>query len=175
MTKGNQKNGTLRNQKGLTLIELLAVIVIIGILSAIAVPSISGLINKTKEEAHRANAQIIIDAAKMKIAAEDFAGGTITNNIKTLDIYVAQLVQEGYLEKVPEDPQNKGNVYTSTYSVPAGGSTPTGSGSKVTAQKDITTGSITYSITLIGNRDGGSSVTYLNNVKEDDLKEAKIN
>ena len=33
----------LKNEKGLTLIELLAVIVILGIIAAIAVPSIGGI------------------------------------------------------------------------------------------------------------------------------------
>ena len=38
----------LKNQKGLTLIELLAVIVILGIIAAIAIPSIGNIIQNTK-------------------------------------------------------------------------------------------------------------------------------
>ena len=38
----------LTNQKGLTLIELLAVIVILGIIAAIAIPSIGNIIQNSK-------------------------------------------------------------------------------------------------------------------------------
>ena len=41
-----------KNQKGFTLVELLAVIVILGIIAAIAIPSIGGIIDKSKEDAH---------------------------------------------------------------------------------------------------------------------------
>jgi type IV pilus assembly protein PilA len=59
----------LKEQKGLTLIELLAVIVILGIIAAIAVPSVLGIIENTKEDAHVANAQQMIGSAKMAIAS----------------------------------------------------------------------------------------------------------
>ena len=41
----------LNNEKGLTLVELLAVIVILGIIAAIAVPSIGGIIQNSREKA----------------------------------------------------------------------------------------------------------------------------
>jgi type IV pilus assembly protein PilA len=39
----------IKNERGLTLIELLAVVVILGIISAIAVPSIGGLIENCSD------------------------------------------------------------------------------------------------------------------------------
>lgn len=60
----------LKNQKGLTLIELLAVIVILGIIAAIAVPSIGGIINKTENDAKVAEGLQIISAAKLYATAQ---------------------------------------------------------------------------------------------------------
>lgn len=147
--------GILRNEKGLTLVELLAVIVIIGIIGAIATLSISGLIDKSKKESHRANARLIIEAAKMKIATEDFTPDGIGSNDQT--IYVAQLNEEGYLEKVPFDPENKNQKYTASATA---GTPPTYSGSLVKATRG-TNGKLAYSILLIGKRNAGADVAYL--------------
>ncbi|THE15296.1 prepilin-type N-terminal cleavage/methylation domain-containing protein [Bacillus timonensis] len=72
----------LKNEKGLTLIELLAVIVILGIIAAIAVPSIGNVINKTEEKAAYADAQQIIESARLYITSEN---PTFTSNVLTLD------------------------------------------------------------------------------------------
>lgn len=66
----------VKDEKGLTLIELLAVIVILGIIAAIAVPSITGITNNTKKEAHRANATQIVEAAKQYVAINGYKEGT---------------------------------------------------------------------------------------------------
>lgn len=55
----------LKNQRGLTLIELLAVIVILGIIAAIAVPAIGNVIDKTKDKAIVSEAIQIINGAKI--------------------------------------------------------------------------------------------------------------
>ncbi|MEK5056152.1 prepilin-type cleavage/methylation domain-containing protein [Niallia circulans] len=78
----------IKNEKGLTLIELLAVIVILGIIAAIAIPSISGIIQKSKEDAVKADAITILNAAKNYVAGNDMAkGGTI--NDEELSSYVS--------------------------------------------------------------------------------------
>ena len=55
----------LTNQKGLTLIELLAVIVILGIIAAIAIPSIGNIIDNSKYGAIKSDAIMLINAANM--------------------------------------------------------------------------------------------------------------
>jgi len=78
----------LKNERGLTLIELLAVVVILGIISAIAVPSIGGLIDNTKKDAHIANAQQMVNAARLAYASDS----TVTSYT------LKDLISNGYLE-----------------------------------------------------------------------------
>ncbi len=93
----------LKNQKGLTLLELLAVIVVLGIIAAIAIPSIGGIIKHTKEKSHYANAQAIIDAARLRVSAE--------NPEQSMEYFLdADLVQKGYLDP-PIDPEDKSQTY----------------------------------------------------------------
>lgn len=61
----------LKNEKGLTLIELLAVIVILGIVAAIAIPSIGKAINNSKADAHLANAREVLSIGKLAYASGD--------------------------------------------------------------------------------------------------------
>ncbi len=56
---------TLRNKKGVTLVELLAVVVILGIIAAIAVPTIGGLIRRQEENAAQATYDTIVTAAEL--------------------------------------------------------------------------------------------------------------
>ncbi|CUA80937.1 prepilin-type N-terminal cleavage/methylation domain-containing protein [Anoxybacillus suryakundensis] len=80
----------IRNEKGLTLIELLAVIVILGIIAAIAIPSIGGLIENSRKDAHIANAQQMVNAARLAYTADS----TVTE-------YTLQYLEEKkYLEPV---------------------------------------------------------------------------
>ncbi|KIL44565.1 prepilin-type N-terminal cleavage/methylation domain-containing protein [Jeotgalibacillus soli] len=55
----------MKNQKGLTLVELLAVLVILAIIAAIAVPVVSNLISDSRDRATAAEALNIISAAKL--------------------------------------------------------------------------------------------------------------
>ncbi|MBD7908390.1 competence type IV pilus major pilin ComGC [Sporosarcina gallistercoris] len=81
----------LKNEKGLTLVELLAVIVILGIIAAIAVPSIGGIIENTRVKAVKADAQTAIAAGSLY-----FAENADTKDI-TDSVTVSELVSSGYL------------------------------------------------------------------------------
>lgn len=83
----------LKNERGLTLVELLAVIVILGIIAIIAFVFIGGIIENSKKDAHIANAQQVISAAKLHEAT----GGKID---ETDGINVTELIKQDYLEDI---------------------------------------------------------------------------
>ncbi|WP_186668545.1 prepilin-type N-terminal cleavage/methylation domain-containing protein [Sporosarcina sp. BP05] len=63
----NKFKKQMKNEKGLTLIELLAVIVILAIIAAIAVPAIGNVINNSKDKAILADASNILSGAKIAL------------------------------------------------------------------------------------------------------------
>lgn len=77
----------LRNEKGLTLVELLAVIVILAIVGAIAFVAIGNVIENSKKDAHVANALQVISAAKLYEAGggEISSGGTQIKSLDTIE------------------------------------------------------------------------------------------
>lgn len=82
----------LKNQKGLTLIELLAVIVILAIVAAIAVPAIGNVIDNSKDKAILADASSILSGAKLAATSGDC---TVASNITTCDATVLESYVEG--------------------------------------------------------------------------------
>ncbi|MFU0783419.1 MAG: Prepilin-type cleavage/methylation domain-containing protein [Thermoanaerobacterium thermosaccharolyticum] len=88
-----------KDEKGFTLIELIVVIAILGILAAIAVPRVTGSLNKAKENADIANLKIIQDA----VERYNVENGGYPESLQTL-------VDQKYLDKVPKTA--KGNDFT---------------------------------------------------------------
>jgi len=90
----------LKNQKGLTLIELLAVIVILAIIAAIAIPAIGNIIENSRYNAAKADAINVINAANLYFTDErSEIGATVT--VKTLKTE-KYLENAGTFEKVKD-------------------------------------------------------------------------
>lgn len=79
----------LKEQKGMTLIELLAVIVIIAIIAAIAIPAIGGIIENSRVGAAKSDAQNILSAGELY-----FLDAPATTTEVTLD----KLTAEGFVD-----------------------------------------------------------------------------
>ncbi|MFC7364710.1 MULTISPECIES: prepilin-type N-terminal cleavage/methylation domain-containing protein [Bhargavaea] len=84
----------LKEEKGLTLIELLAVIVILAIIAAIAVPAIGNIIENSRYSAVKSDAVNVLSAANLYF----------TENPSATSVSIPELTSNGFLEspgKIP--------------------------------------------------------------------------
>ena len=99
----------MKNKKGFTLVELLAVIVILGILLMIAVPAIQNVIEKSKKGATKRQAELFIDAAKKMAIINEPTDDIVVYNLQDLDSNIDSGRFSGIV--VAKKESNKNYVY----------------------------------------------------------------
>lgn len=106
----------LSNQKGFTLAELIIVLAILGMLSAIAIPSFSGILDKSAERTDESNKQVV-ETAVETYRANTGALPTITATDASkaaFDEVVTKLNSEGYLKNASITAQQNGKTFKYT-------------------------------------------------------------
>lgn len=104
-----------KNEKGLTLVELLAVLVIVGIIAAIAVPAIGGVMNKAKIGKVDANASGLYDSIVQQAINDDLTSKTY-NDKKLLEAAVSNLNKNTVNAEEDSDP-NQTDLAADTFYV----------------------------------------------------------
>ncbi|CZQ85156.1 prepilin-type N-terminal cleavage/methylation domain-containing protein [Trichococcus flocculiformis] len=86
----NKIKQLLKKEGGFTLVELLAVIAILGFIVAISIPLVGNVVSKAKTDTEAQQQELVIDAAQMYFLQEK-------DPVSPVDI--ATLKNKGYLEK----------------------------------------------------------------------------
>ena len=80
------------NNKGFTLVELLAVLVILIAISSIAIPTISSSLDRSKKKQYDSKVKLVVNAAELYVSDH-------RNNITgDCDIMVSDLIKDNYIE-----------------------------------------------------------------------------
>ena len=97
-------------KKGFTLIEVIAVIIIIGILALVTVPAVARYITSTRNKNYLAYEENLVVAAQNKVTTcvseNDISCNLPDKDEKTV-FYMNELVSEGYIDEF-KDPENDG-------------------------------------------------------------------
>jgi len=111
----NKLKQLMKKEEGFTLVELLAVIVILGIIVAIAIPAIGGVIDRAGSGANDAENALVEDAARLYYTTNreevTFSGDTAT-------VSVDDLRSDGYLDDRGAEDLNGSVTITRTGTYP---------------------------------------------------------
>ncbi len=87
--------GILRNKKGITLIELIVVIVLLGIIAAITIPTVGNLISAQQAKADEATYDLVLYSARLYAVVEEPSTSATFS--------LADVIAAGFLDENPFD------------------------------------------------------------------------
>lgn len=155
------------NKKGFTLIELLAVIVILGLLMAVAIPSVTKYIEKSRRDTLTDSIQSFISAATTAVNNREY--GTMSNPQYLWYIPVSDDETKSCvaLERGGNNPFGSWSFNGITdKNDPAKGSTV---GAYVVVHYNATTYSFDYYFTYVDDAQYGMALTHSNDIDESDI------
>lgn len=91
-------------KKGFTLVELLAVIVLLGMIGLIVVPVVDRMIKENREKLYQTNIKMIEEGAKAWASANVFS---LPENVgESIILTICDLEQDGHIEIDVKNPKN---------------------------------------------------------------------
>lgn len=96
----NKIKQIMNKEEGFTLVELLAVIVILGIIVAIAIPSIGNILDRADTQAQTAQDELVQDAARLYFVS----------NPDQSSVTATILINDGFLEMRQGDLEDLSNT-----------------------------------------------------------------
>ena len=99
----------MNKRKGFTLVELLAVIVVLAIVLIIAVPGVLSIINKTKDNALDRQKDMIKEASRLYVTSDNNVTW-VGEDTKMTTVTLDTLKTKGYLDQKMMDPKTKKEI-----------------------------------------------------------------
>ena len=96
--------GDTMKKNGYTLVEVLAVIIILGLLTAVIIPTVDAILESNKEKAYQIQIDLLLDGLENWGASNAFS--LPTEEGETLVKKVGELKQDGFLDNELVNPKN---------------------------------------------------------------------